>query len=279
MKRIGSLLLAVLLSVSLVGCGGNNNSADQSTNSDLSGKISLNGSTSMEKLVNALAEGFQEKNQGVTVDAQFTGSSAGIEALLAGSADIGDSSRELKDEEKSKGAVENVVAIDGIAVVVHTSNKVDNLTKDQLIKIYNGEITNWKDVGGDDEKIVVIGREAGSGTRGAFEELLGVEDKCKYAQELDNTGAVIAKVAEISGGIGYVSLDAVEDNVKTLKLDGVEATEANIKADKYFLKRPFVMATKGELDKQSDLVKAFFDYINSDDGQAILKEVGLISAK
>lgn len=279
MKRIGSLLLAVLLSVSLVGCGGNNNSADQSTNSDLSGKISLNGSTSMEKLVNALAEGFQEKNQGVTVDAQFTGSSAGIEALLAGSADIGDSSRELKDEEKSKGAVENVVAIDGIAVVVHTSNKVDNLTKDQLIKIYNGEITNWKDVGGDDEKIVVIGREAGSGTRGAFEELLDVADQCKYAQELDNTGAVIAKVAEISGGIGYVSLDAVEDNVKTLKLDGVEATEANIKADKYFLKRPFVMATKGELDKQSDLVKAFFDYINSDDGQAILKEVGLISAK
>lgn len=279
MKRIGSLLLAVLLSVSLVGCGGNNNSADQSTNSDLSGKISLNGSTSMEKLVNALAEGFQEKNQGVTVDAQFTGSSAGIEALLAGSADIGDSSRELKDEEKSKGAVENVVAIDGIAVVVHTSNKVDNLTKDQLIKIYNGEITNWKDVGGDDEKIVVIGREAGSGTRGAFEELLDVADKCQYAQELDNTGAVIAKVAEISGGIGYVSLDAVEDNVKTLKLDGVEATEANIKADKYFLKRPFVMATKGELDKQSDLVKAFFDYINSDDGQAILKEVGLISAK
>ena len=279
MKRIGSLLLAVLLSVSLVGCGGNNNSADQSTNSDLSGKISSNGSTSMEKLVNALAEGFQEKNQGVTVDAQFTGSSAGIEALLAGSADIGDSSRELKDEEKSKGAVENVVAIDGIAVVVHTSNKVDNLTKEQLVKIYNGEITNWKDVGGDDEKIVVIGREAGSGTRGAFEELLDVADKCQYAQELDNTGAVIAKVAEISGGIGYVSLDAVEDNVKTLKLDDVEATEANIKADKYFLKRPFVMATKGELDKQSDLVKAFFDYINSDDGQAILKEVGLISAK
>ena len=279
MKRIGSLLLAVLLSVSLVGCGGNNNSADQSTNSDLSGKISLNGSTSMEKLVNALAEGFQEKNQGVTVDAQFTGSSAGIEALLAGSADIGDSSRELKDEEKSQGAVENVVAIDGIAVVVHTSNKVDNLTKEQLVKIYNGEITNWKDVGGDDEKIVVIGREAGSGTRGAFEELLDVADKCQYAQELDNTGAVIAKVAEISGGIGYVSLDAVEDNVKTLKLDDVEATEANIKADKYFLKRPFVMATKGELDKQSDLVKAFFDYINSDDGQAILKEVGLISAK
>lgn len=279
MKKLGSLLLAVLLSVSLVGCGGNNNSADQSTNSNLSGKISLNGSTSMEKLVNALAEGFQEKNQGVTVDAQFTGSSAGIEALLAGSADIGDSSRELKDEEKSKGAVENVVAIDGIAVVVHTSNKVDNLTKDQLIKIYNGEITNWKDVGGDDEKIVVIGREAGSGTRGAFEELLDVADKCQYAQELDNTGAVIAKVAEISGGIGYVSLDAVEDNVKTLKLDGVEATEANIKENKYFLKRPFVMATKGKLDKQSDLVKAFFDYINSDDGQAILKEVGLISAK
>lgn len=279
MKRLGSLLLAVLLSVSLVGCGGNNDTSNQSTNSDLSGKISLNGSTSMEKLVNALAEGFQEKNQGVTVDAQFTGSSAGIEALLAGSADIGDSSRELKDEEKSKGAVENVVAIDGIAVVVHTSNKVDNLTKEQLVKIYNGEITNWKDVGGDDEKIVVIGREAGSGTRGAFEELLDVADKCQYAQELDNTGAVIAKVAEISGGIGYVSLDAVEDNVKTLKLDGVEATEANIKADKYFLKRPFVMATKGELDKQSDLVKAFFDYINSDDGQAILKEVGLISAK
>lgn len=277
MKKISVLLLSLMLGISLTGCGGRSNE-DTSTN-ELNGKISLNGSTSMEKFVNALSEAFHEKNPSVTVEPQFTGSSAGIEAVLSGSADIGNSSRALKDEEKSKGLIENVVAIDGIAVIINTKNKVNNLTKKQLIDIYNGKITNWKEVGGEDEKIVVIGRESGSGTRGAFEELLEIEDQCQYAQEIDSTGGVVAKVSQIVGAIGYVSLDIVDDTIKALKLDGVDATEENIIQDKYFLKRPFVMATKGEISEQSELVKAFFEYIDSTEGQLIIKEVGLISAK
>lgn len=245
----------------------------------LSGSITLAGSTSMEKFANALAESFMEVYPDVTVQAEFTGSSAGIEAVLAGQCDIGDSSRSLKDEEKAKGAVENIVAIDGIAVVTDPSNTAADLTKDQLIQIYTGEITNWKDAGGEDMPIVVVGREAGSGTRGAFEELLKIEDACKYANELDSTGAVMAKVASTPGAIGYVSLDVVDDSVKALSLEGVEATEENIKAGDYFLSRPFVMATKGEISEQNDLVKALFDYVYSEDGDELVKSVGLITAK
>lgn len=245
----------------------------------LSGSITLAGSTSMEKFANALAESFMEIYPDVTVQAEFTGSSAGIEAVLAGQCDIGDSSRSLKDEEKAKGAVENIVAIDGIAVVTDPSNTAADLTKDQLIQIYTGEITNWKDAGGEDMPIVVVGREAGSGTRGAFEELLKIEDACKYANELDSTGAVMAKVASTPGAIGYVSLDVVDDSVKALSLEGVEATEENIKAGDYFLSRPFVMATKGEISEQNDLVKALFDYVYSEDGDELVKSVGLITAK
>ena len=233
----------------------------------------------MEKFANALAESFMEVYPDVTVQAEFTGSSAGIEAVLAGQCDIGDSSRSLKDEEKAKGAVENIVAIDGIAVVTDPANTASDLTKDQLSGIYTGEITNWNEVGGDDMPIVVVGREAGSGTRGAFEELLKIEDACKYANELDSTGAVMAKVASTPGAIGYVSLDVVDDSVKALSLEGVEATEENIKAGDYFLSRPFVMATKGEISEQNDLVKALFDYVYSEAGDELVKSVGLITAK
>lgn len=188
--------------------------ADSSTASaDLRGSILLAGSTSMEKVANALCEAFMEKYPNVTASAEFTGSSAGVEAVLAGSADIGDSSRNLKDEEKQKGAVENIIAIDGIAVCVDPANTVEDLTKDQLIGIYDGTVTNWQDLGGTDAPIIVVGREAGSGTRGAFEELLGLEDKCAYANELDSTGAVMAKVASTPGAIGYVSLDVLDDSV------------------------------------------------------------------
>ena len=245
---------------------------------DLSGSVSMSGSTSMEKLANAVAESFMEKYPNVTVTAEFTGSSAGIESVLAGSVDIGNSSRNLKDEEKAKGVAENIVAIDGIAVVVDPANTVEDLTKDQLTSIYDGTVTNWKDVGGNDAPIVVVGREAGSGTRGAFEELLKLEDACKYSNELDSTGAVMAKVASTPGSIGYVSLDVLDDTVKALKLDGAEPTEENIKAGKYFLSRPFVMATKGEISEQSDLVKALFDFIYSDEGSELVKSVGLITA-
>lgn len=244
---------------------------------DLSGSVSMSGSTSMEKLANAVAESFMEKYPNVTVTAEFTGSSAGIESVLAGSVDIGNSSRNLKDDEKSAGAVENIVAIDGIAVVADPANKVEDLTKDQLVSIYTGETKNWSEVGGDDQAIVVVGREAGSGTRGAFEELLDIADACVYANELDSTGAVMAKVASTPGAIGYVSLDVVDDSVKALKLDGVDATEENIKAGNYALSRPFVMATKGEISEQKTEVQALFDYLSSDEGKALIKSVGLIT--
>ncbi len=246
---------------------------------DLSGSISMVGSTSMEKFANALAESFMAKYPGVTVTAEFVGSGAGVEAVTNGSADIGNSSRNLTDEEKAAGIAENIVAIDGIAVVVDPANTVEDLTKQQLTDIYTGTITNWSEVGGENTPIVVVGREAGSGTRSAFEELLGIEDACKYANELDSTGAVMAKVASTPGAIGYVSLDVLDDTVKALKLEGAEPTEENIKAGSYFLSRPFVMATKGEISEQNDLVKALFDYIYSDEGSEIVKSVGLITVE
>ena len=249
------------------------------TTADLSGSISMVGSTSMEKLANALSEAFMEEYPDVTVTAEFVGSGAGIEAVTNGTADIGNSSRSLKDEEKAAGVVENVVAIDGIAVCVDPANEVADLTKEQLTNIYNGTITNWKEVGGTDEPIIVIGREAGSGTRGAFEELVDLQDACKYANELDSTGAVIAKVASTPGAIGYASLDALDDSVKALSLEGVEATAENIKAGNYFLSRPFVMATKGEVSEQNDLVQAWFDFVLGDEGQQVASEVGLITVK
>lgn len=253
--------------------------APAETTADLSGNLSMVGSTSMEKLANALSEAFMEEYPDVTVTAEFVGSGAGIEAVTNGTADIGNSSRSLKDEEKAAGVVENVVAIDGIAVCVDPVNEVADLTKEQLTNIYNGTITNWKEVGGADEPIIVIGREAGSGTRGAFEELVDLQDACKYANELDSTGAVIAKVASTPGTIGYASLDALDDSVKALSLEGVEATAENIKAGNYFLSRPFVMATKGEISEQNDLVQAWFDFVLGDEGQQVASEVGLITVK
>ena len=253
--------------------------APAETTADLSGSISMVGSTSMEKLANALSEAFMEEYPDVTVTAEFVGSGAGIEAVTNGTADIGNSSRSLKDEEKAAGVVETVVAIDGIAVCVDPANEVADLTKEQLTNIYNGTITNWKEVGGADEPIIVIGREAGSGTRGAFEELVDLKDACKYANELDSTGAVIAKVASTPGAIGYASLDALDDSVKALSLEGVEATAENIKAGNYFLSRPFVMATKGEISEQNDLVQAWFDFVLGDEGQQVASEVGLITVK
>lgn len=246
-------------------------------NTQISGSIAMAGSTSMEKFANALAESFMAKYPDVTVSAEFTGSSAGIEAVLAGSVDIGNSSRNLKEEETANGAVENIVAIDGIAVVTDTGNTVTNLTKEELISIYTGEIKNWSELGGEDAAIVVVGREAGSGTRGAFEELLAIEDGCAYANELDSTGAVMAKVASTAGAIGYVSLDVLDDTVLAMSLDDVEPTAENIKAGTYFLSRPFVMATNGEISSQSEAVQAMFDYLHSEEGKELISAVGLIA--
>ena len=299
-KGLALVGACILFAMSLAACGNSDTAADAAntassaevstvaessvaapaeTTADLSGSISMVGSTSMEKLANALSEAFMEEHPDVTVTAEFVGSGAGIEAVTNGTADIGNSSRSLKDEEKAAGVVENVVAIDGIAVCVDPANEVADLTKEQLTNIYNGTVTNWKEVGGADEPIIVIGREAGSGTRGAFEELVDLVDGCKYANELDSTGAVIAKVASTPGAIGYASLDALDDSVKALSLEGVEATAENIKAGNYFLSRPFVMATKGEISEQNDLVQAWFDFVLGDEGQQVASEVGLITVK
>lgn len=242
----------------------------------LTGTITMAGSTSMEKVANALAENFMTKYPGVTVTAEFTGSSAGIEAVLAGSVDIGNSSRSLTEEEKSSGAVENIVAIDGIAVITDTSNTVTALSTEQLVGIYKGEIRNWSEVGGDDKPVVVIGREAGCGTRDAFEELLEIKDMCAYVNELDSTGAVVGRVASTPGAIGYVSMDVLDVTVLTISLDGVEPTEEYIKAGSYLLSRPFVMATNREISAQSEAVQEMFAYLESEEGQELIKAVGLI---
>lgn len=294
-KMVAILTAATMVAAGVMGCGSSdtnadaNNSNDNTTqtesqatdnntadNTDLSGSVTLAGSTSMEKLANAMNEAFMEKYPNVSATAEFTGSSAGIESLAAGSVDIGDASRALSDDEKGQGIVENIVAIDGIAVITDTDNTITDIKSEDLAKVYTGEITNWKDLGGKDEQIVVIGREAGSGTRDAFEELMDVKDSCKYAQELDSTGAVLAKVAATPGAVGYVSLDVLDDTVNGLKINAVEPTEENILADTYVLQRPFVMATKGEISEQSEQVQAYFDFINSEDGQNVIKSVGLI---
>lgn len=297
-RKLTALMGAAILAVgSLTGCGSTEsteketgvaeqqtandesvgNTATKGEGTELSGSISMAGSTSMEKLANAVAESFMAKYPDVTVSAEFTGSGAGIESLVAGSVDIGNSSRNLKEEEKTAGAVENIVAIDGIAVVVDPANTVTNLTKEQLISIYKGEIKNWSELGGVDEPVVVVGREAGSGTRGAFEEILEIEDACVYANELDSTGAVMAKVASTPGAIGYVSLDVVDESVIAVSLEGVAATAENIKAGNYFLSRPFVMATKGEISEQSAEVRALFEYLASEEGKEVINSVGLIT--
>ncbi len=290
LRRLAAfLLISLLMLAALSACGkqnednsGNdtgNNQADNGTGAspDLSGTITMAGSTSMEKLSNVIAEAFMDKYPKVTVSAEFIGSSAGVEAVLAGTVNIGNASRHLKDTEKSSGAVENIVAIDGIAVVLDKENIVTNLTKDQLIQIYTGQINNWSKIGGLNQPIVVVGREAGSGTRGAFEELLGIEDLGKYSNEINSTGGVMAKVTSTPGAIGYVSLDIVDDTVTAVKVDGVEPTEENIKAGTYLLSRPFVMSTMGEITTQSKEVQALFDFLKSDQGKELIKSIGLIT--
>jgi len=292
MKKLIAMALAGVLALSMAACGAQSTETTATTAAattaaaetteaaaeaaKLSGTVTLAGSTSMQKLCEAMIESFEESYPDITVTAEYTGSGAGLESLVGGKTDIGNASRALKDGEKDSGAVENIVAIDGIAVITHTSNTVSNLTSQQLTDIYTGKITNWVDLGGADEAIVVLGREAGSGTRGAFEELLDVADQCAYAQELDSTGGVLAKVASTPGSIGYVSLDVVDGTVKALSLDGVEPTEENIVAGSYKLSRPFVMATLGTIDEQNDLVKTWFGFVQSDAGQAVIKAMGLI---
>lgn len=300
-RLLVSICVAVLISVCVEGCGngsdeavprnfsaGDAQSPDRAQGTQLSGNaqstrfsgsLRLSGSTSMDKLANAWAEGFMEKYPDACVTVEFVGSSAGIEAVLSGDADIGNSSRSLKREEKAEGAAENLVALDGIAVCVDPSNTVDNLTCSQLAGIYTGAVRNWSELGGPDIPMVVVGREAGSGTRDAFEEILGVADNCDYANELDSTGAVMARVASTPGAVGYISLDVADDSVRVLSLDGVEPSVENIRTGSYFLSRPFVMVTGGEIAEQDALVQVWFDYVYSEEGQTIVEQLGFIRVR
>lgn len=273
-------LLALVGAVSMAmgfyaGCVSKSGADSVGQDGELSGTIQMAGSTSMAKYASFLAEGFMDKYPNVTVNVEFTGSGAGIEAVANGSADIGNASRNLKDEEKAKGAVENIVALDGIVICVDVGNTVKGLTRKQLADIFTGAAVRWSEFGGDDLPVVVVGREAGSGTRIAFEGILGVEDKCAYANELDSTGAVMARVAATPGAIGYVSLDVADDSVKVMSLEDVEPTAENIRAGSYLLARPFVMATKGEISAQSGLVQAWFDFVYGEEGQGIAEQAGL----
>lgn len=275
------LLIAMILIIGLLAFGnrinGGHNSPNPSNRStSLRGTVTMAGSTSMEPIANTLAEGFMNRYPYVMVTAEFTGSSAGIEAVLAGSADIGNSSRRLRPEEKAAGAVEHIVALDGIVMITDAENPVRELTKGQLFAVYQGKVRNWREVGGQDRAIVVVGREAGSGTREAFEEYLELEDRCDYANELNSTGAVMARVSSTPGAIGYVSWDVADDTVAVLAIDGVKPTADTIRTGRYGLSRPFVMVTKGGVEEQREAVREFFLYLESGEGRALFEKTGVI---
>lgn len=238
--------------------------------------IVMAGSTSMEKFANMLAECYREAHPGVTVTAEFTGSSAGVQAVLLGRADIGLSSRALTTAEEASGAAAYVIAMDGIAVITDRDNPVTALTTKQLADIYTGQIRDWQELGGRKQPIVVAGREAGSGTRSAFEELLGIEDRCYYANELDSEGAMLARIASTPGAVGYVSFDVLNDTVCALSLDGVEATAERVKTGSYPLCRSFLLVTKGALEEQSRQVQGIFAYLQTEEGGKLMRDAGLI---
>ena len=284
MKKFLTLALTAVMALSLLtACGSkNDNSADANTDGSntettLSGTVSTDGSTSMEKVINSLGESFMAMNKDVKFTYNPTGSGSGIQAVSEGRCDIGLSSRALKDDEKASGLVETVVALDGIAIVVNPENPVSDLDIDTIAKIYTGEITNWKDVGGNDAEIVLIGREAGSGTRDGFESITDTKDACQYRQELTSTGDVINTVSQNPDAIGYASLSAVGESVKALTVGGVEATEATVKDGSYVVQRPFVLVTK-EGTKLSPAAQAFFDYALSADAASIIAAAGAVAA-
>ena len=265
MKKIISLLtVAVLLVCALTGCGGNKEA------------VATDGSTSMNKVIGALGEAF-EADSDITVTYNATGSGAGIQAVQEGRCDIGLASRNLKDEEKANGLEGTILAYDGIAIIVNPNNPVSDLDVETIAKIYTGEIKNWKEVGGNDAEIVLIGREADSGTRDGFESITDTEDKCKYRQELTSTGDVITTVASNPGAIGYASLASVKDTVKALTVGGVAPSEETIKDGSYVVQRPFVLVTKKDA-KLSESAQKFFDYITSEAANEIISGAGVVPA-
>ena len=265
MKKITSLLtVAVLLVCALTGCGGSKEA------------VATDGSTSMNKVIGALGEAF-EADTGITVTYNATGSGAGIQAVQEGRCDIGLASRNLKDEEKANGLEGTILAFDGIAIIVNPENPVSDLDVETIAKIYTGEIKNWKEVGGNDAEIVLIGREAGSGTRDGFESITDTEDQCQYRQELTSTGDVITTVASNPGAIGYASLASVKDTVKALTVGGVVASEETIKDGSYVVQRPFVLVTKKDAELSENAQK-FFDDVTSGAANEIISGAGVVPA-
>ena len=284
MKKFIALALTLVMALSLVACGNSNsdNSGDNAADNNggdaaITGTVSTDGSTSMEKVIGALSESFMAANGGVTVNYNPTGSGSGITAVQEGTCDIGLSSRALKDEEKAAGLKETVLAYDGIAIIVHPDNPVSDLTLEQIAKLYTGEITNWKDVGGNDAEVVLIGREAASGTRDGFESITGTKDACQYRQELTSTGDVITAVSQNPDAIGYASLASVKDTVKALNVGGVTPSEATVKDGSYLVQRPFVLVTVEGKDI-SPAAQAFFDYALSADAASIISSAGAVAA-
>ncbi|MCM1025432.1 MAG: substrate-binding domain-containing protein [Roseburia sp.] len=273
--KVGCIAITALGIGSLTVCG----AAIRRNAANPSETIRLSGSTSMARLSGALAEGFMEKYPGITVTVEFTGSGSGLREAADGAVEIGNSSRELSEEEKASGVVGNRVALDGIAICVDPKNPVQGLTMDQLALIYTGGVNHWTFAGGEDIPIVVVGREAGSGTRSAFERQAGVEGICRYANELDSSGAVMAKVAATPGAIGYISLETAEDSVKLLKLDGIEAEPEMVREGRYPLARPYIMATRGEIGEQSQVVQLWFEYVYGEEGRKIIEGLGLAAER
>ncbi|WP_058964234.1 phosphate ABC transporter substrate-binding protein [Allofournierella massiliensis] len=292
MKRFMAMAIACVMAAGLVACGGSESTATTSTTdstaatsttastaeettADLSGAVATGGSTSVEKVIGALGEAFMEANPSVDVTYDPTGSGAGVTGAADGTLDIGLSSRALKDEEKAQGLKETTFALDGIAIVVNTENTVEDLSLEQIAKLATGEITNWSEVGGPDAPVVLIGREAGSGTRDGFESIVGVEDKCAYEQELTSTGAVLAGVAANPNAFGYVSLASVDDTVKMVTVDGVTASEETVKDGSYKIQRPFVFVTK-DGEELSAQAQAFYDFALSEDAAELIAAAGAV---
>ena len=290
-KRImGIVLTAVMLAAALSGCGSNTAAPAASTapsaateavestapEAKFSGSVSTDGSTSMQKVIGALGEAFTEANPDVNFTYNPTGSGSGITAVSEGRCDIGLSSRNLKDEEAANGLKATVLALDGIAVIVNPENPIGELSLEQIAKVYTGEITNWSELGGADAEIVVIGREAGSGTRDGFESITKTADACVYRQELTSTGDVITTVAQNPDAIGYASLASIGDTVKALVVEGVAPSEETVKDGSYLVQRPFVLVTR-EGEELSPAAQAFFDYITSADAASIIADAGAVA--
>ena len=263
-KYIPFLVIASLLLCCLTACGGTKET------------VTTDGSTSLNKVIGALGEVF-EAESGVSVTYNATGSGAGIRAVQEGRCDIGLASRELKDEEKARGLEATVLAYDGIAIIVNPNNPISDLDMETIAKLYTGEIRNWKEVGGNDLEIVLIGREAGSGTRDGFESITDTKDKCRYRQELTSTGDVITTVAGNPAAIGYASLASLQDSVKALTVDGVAASKATIQDGSYPVQRPFLLVTKKDAGLTEN-AQSFFDYITSEEAHEIIVAAGVVPA-